>query len=65
VARHHTILYDVVAWRPQLPHHAADTRTWNVMNFRLHRLAKAALPVVWQQPSAPGDIAVALKIDGK
>ena len=63
--RHHTILYDFVAWRQQLPLHAADTRTCNFMNCRLRRLAKAALPVIWQQPSAPRDIAVALEIDGK
>jgi len=65
VARRHTILYDIVAWRQQLPHRAADTRTCNFVNCRLHRLAKAALPVIWQQPSAPRDIAVTLKIDGK
>jgi 6-phosphogluconolactonase len=65
VARSHTILYDTVAWRPQWPHHAADARAWSLMNCRLHRLAKAARPVIWRQPSAPRDTAVASEIDGK
>src|SRR5215470_18948178 len=39
--------------------------TWNFMNCRLDRLAKAALPVIWQQLSAPRDIAVTLETDAK
>jgi hypothetical protein len=58
-------MYDIVAWRQQLPHRAADTRTCNFVNCRLRRLAKAARPVIWQQPSAPRDIAVALEIAAK
>jgi hypothetical protein len=31
VARHCTILHDIVAFRWRMPHQAADNRTWNLL----------------------------------